>query len=103
MKRALVLALVLIPFTAFSVEVVLGQGFSGLLSLLRREPWAQQLTLDLVIALTLFSCWMFPDARRRGVSPWPYFAGILALGSIGALGYLIHRSLVDHGDAHSTT
>lgn len=33
------------------------------------------------------------DARRFGISPWPYAIAILTTGSIGALAYIIHRSL----------
>ena len=53
----------------------------------------EQMLLDLVIALVLFTFWMFPDARKNGIPAWPYFLLILTLGSIGALAYLTHRGL----------
>ncbi len=34
-----------------------------------------------------------PDAKRRGISPWPYFAVTLVAGSIGILAYLVAREL----------
>ena len=36
---------------------------------------------------------MVPDARRHGLPAWPFVLVTLALGSIGALSYLVVRSL----------
>jgi len=94
MNRKLILpVLVLIPFTAFSVWVSVTQGYTGFLSLAMREPWGLQMLLDLSISLFLFASWMRRDARERGLPFAPYVALCVALGSIGALAYLIHREL----------
>ncbi len=94
MKLRLVLPLVaLFAFGAYSVWVVAGHGYFGFLSLAWREPWAMQMLLDITIAIGLFTCWMIPDARQRGILVWPYLALCLTLGSIGALAYLVHRAL----------
>lgn len=92
MKRFL-LALVLVPFTVFSLGVVFRQGFFGFLTLAWHEPWGMQIFLDLCIALFLVSSWIRKDARERGIPSLPYLLAIPFLGSIGALAYLVHREV----------
>lgn len=92
MKNVLV-ALVLVGFTIFSVEVTLEQGYWGFVTLARREPWGMQILIDLSIALFLVGGWIRRDARERGL-PWvPYLVALPFLGSIGALAYLVHRAI----------
>jgi hypothetical protein len=91
--RLTFLIVLLLAFFGLSVYLVHDQGFFGFLALARRDPWGLQLLLDLTIALSLFLSWMIPDARRRGLPYLPYVLGTLALGSIGALAYLIHREI----------
>ena len=91
--RTLLPLLVLIPFTVFTAHVVIEEGLTGLIDA-HRTGWGQQVFADLVIALTLFLVWMVPDARRHGLPAWLFVLATLLLGSIGALGYLVVRSLV---------
>lgn len=91
--KKIVPALVLLPFTAFSVEVIAQHGYFGFLTLSLREPWALQMLLDLTICLFLVAGWIRRDARARGIVAWPYLLALPFLGSIGALAYLVHRSL----------
>jgi hypothetical protein len=91
--RLIVLVGVLLPFVAYSTWVVIDRGYFGFLRLAAAEPWGMQILVDLVIALSLFAGWMFRDARQRGLTAWPYFVATLALGSVGALAYLIRREL----------
>lgn len=83
---------VLLLFGAYSTYVVLTEGYTGFITLAMAEAWGMQVLLDLTIALVLFATWMFADAKREGISAVPYFVAMLFLGSIGALGYLIHRT-----------
>ena len=87
-----VAALVLAGFGAFSVWVVAGHGYTGFLSLAAREPWALQMLLDLVIACSFAIGWMRQDAKRRGITAWPFVVMTILLGSIGLLGYAIRRT-----------
>jgi hypothetical protein len=91
---ALVAAAVLAVFGVFSVWVVLDQGYTGFLSLAGREPWGLQLLLDLTIALSFAVGWMHGDAKRRGITTWPYLVATLLLGSIGVLAYAVRRGLL---------
>lgn len=90
---ALAAGAVLAAFGAFSLWVVYGHGYTGFLSLAGREPWAMQMLLDLVIALSFAVGWMRADARRRGLASWPYLVVTLALGSIGLLAYVVRRGM----------
>lgn len=91
--QAVAAAVILAAFSAFSLWVVDGHGYTGFLSLAAREPWALQMLLDLVIALSFAVGWMRADARRRGLAWWPYLAATLLLGSIGVLAYVVRRGL----------
>jgi len=84
---------VLVAFSVWTFGIVLDHGYTGFLSLAAAEPWAAQLLVDLVIALSLFLTWMLRDAKSHGIVAWPYLLMTLTLGSIGALAYLVHRTL----------
>jgi hypothetical protein len=92
MKKLLPL-LVLLPFSAYSMFVVVEHGFTGFITLALREPWGMQMFLDLYIALFLVGGWIRRDARERGLPALPYLVALPFVGSVGALGYLVHRSL----------
>jgi hypothetical protein len=82
-------------FTAFSIYTALvaaEQGYTGFLELAMTGGWAAQVFVDLCIALVLFALWMLGDARKHGITVWPYLLAILTTGSVGALAYLIHRT-----------
>jgi hypothetical protein len=90
-RSALVAGVVLAAFTIYSLWVVAGHGYLGFLTLARREPWALQMLLDLAIACSFGLGWMFGDARRRGLTSWPFVPVVVALGSIGLLAYVVWR------------
>jgi hypothetical protein len=89
---ALVAALVLAAFGAFSMWVVVTHGYFGFIALAGREAWALQMLIDLLIALSFAVGWMLGDARKRGIATWPYVVVTVALGSIGILAYCVRRS-----------
>jgi hypothetical protein len=95
MKRTAVVATaILIPFTIYSLWVVAGFGYTGFLSLAAREPWGMQMLLDLVIACSFATGWMFADAKKHALpKPWPFLITTLFLGSIGLLSYAIYRAV----------
>lgn len=93
MHRLIPLLAVLAAFTAYSLWVSFGHGYTGFIELALAEAWGMQMFLDLVIALVLFLVWMVPDGRARRIPTWPYVVATFALGSIGALGYLVHREI----------
>jgi hypothetical protein len=86
------IGLVLADFTAFTAYVVYQYGYAGLLQLALANAATIQVSLDLVIALSLVTLWMWRDARERGVSVVPYLVLTLTLGSIGPLVYLFRRA-----------
>jgi len=90
--KKLLPAIVLLPFTAYSLLVIEQNGYFGFLTLATREPWAMQMLLDLCISLFLVGAWIRADARARGIPAWPYLVALPFVGSIGALAYLVHRA-----------
>jgi hypothetical protein len=96
--KAAIAALVLVPFTAFSLWVVATHGYTGFLSLAGREPWALQMLLDLVIACSFGVGWVVGDARKRGIAAWPYVVMTIVVGSIGILAYVVRRGLAPRGE-----
>src|SRR6185369_12099879 len=93
MAKAIVPLVVLVAFGALTAVLVVDDGYFGFIRLAMRERWALQMLLDVTISVGLFVLWMVPDARARGISPWPYVAACVTLGSLGALAYLVHRGL----------
>jgi hypothetical protein len=81
-------------FTSWSLWVAATHGPLGFLPLASKEPWAAQMLVDLVISLALAMGWLVPDAKRSDISPWPYVALTLLVGSISPLAYLVHRETV---------
>lgn len=77
----------LLPFLAYSLWVTYELGYFGFVTVSAKEPWALQIFLDLVIALTMAIVPMLREVRRRGQSIAPWLIGTLALGSITPLFY----------------
>lgn len=94
MTRMLALALfTLVTFGAFTVYCGVTEGPVGFVSLALSHEWGMQMFLDVGISLAIASLWIVPDAKKHGINPWPYLGACLALGSIAALGYVVHREL----------
>lgn len=89
--RQLFIGAVLLPFATFSLIVVGEVGYIGLWQAGFTSQASLQILLDLCIACGLGSLWLISDARRRGVTAWPWLLAVLALGSIGLLAYLFAR------------
>lgn len=91
--RLVIPLVVLIPFTIFTA-IVGTQGLSPLFELLQ-TGWGLQVFLDLVIAAVISLTYIVPEAKQRGINPWPYVVLTPILGSIALLVYLAHRALVE--------
>ena len=91
--RNFLLFAVFAAFTLYTAIVVMDHGYTGFIELALGGGWGAQVFIDLIIALLLFMTWMLPDARERGIPAAPYAILILGAGSIGALAYLVHRTL----------
>lgn len=89
--KQIVIGIVWVVFTAFSLVIAMEHGFFGFLTLSAREPWALQMLLDLLIALSLFAGFVIKDAKEKGLRAWPRLLAMFVLGSIGALPYLLYR------------
>ena len=90
-RRQWGLTILLLGFLDLTAYAVYVHGLVGLFELATANAVTILLFTDLMIALTLAMVWMWRDARDRGVSPLPYVALTLALGSVGPLLYLIRR------------
>ncbi len=92
-SKAMIAIAILAGFSAYSLWVIAGHGYTGFLSLAGREPWAMQMLLDLVLACSFGVGWMRNDAKRQGLSTWPFVVATVFLGSIGLLGYVAWRGV----------
>ena len=99
--RTFLLIDVFAAFAIYTATVVVNHGYTGFIELALTGGWGAQVFIDLCIALLLFMVWMVPDARDRGLPYVPYVLAILTTGSVGALAYLVHRSLKE--DSASTS
>lgn len=96
--RLVIPLVVFIPFTIFTAIVAVDQGFAPVLELLQ-TGWGAQVFLDLVIAAVISLTYIVPEAKQRGINPWPYVALTPILGSIVLLAYLVHRAVVERRSA----
>jgi len=93
MNRRILAIAILIPFSILSAYAVSKVGYIGIFDYHRHSPAGWQVFVDLVIACVLMLVWLIPEARRNGISPWPYVGVTVFLGSFGPLLYLlIHGS-----------
>jgi hypothetical protein len=97
--RTFLLLDVLLLFLGYSLWVIAGIGYVGFFREALSSPVGIQLVADILIACTLGLLWMRGDARQSGVPFAPYLALTLVLGSVGLLGYLLHRELRARGTA----
>ena len=91
--RLFLLTAVFAAFTIYTTVVVVDHGYIGFLKLAMAGGWGAQVFIDLCIALLLFTFWMVRDARERAIPAAPYVLAVLTTGSVGALAYLVHRTL----------
>lgn len=85
------LSLLLAAFLALTGYAVYQHGIVGVFELMLANSVTTLAFMDLAIALSLVTVWMWGDARRRGRSAIPYVLVTLALGSAGPLLYLLTR------------
>jgi hypothetical protein len=83
------LSLVLLDFLGLNAYVVYHYGYIGFFRMVLANAATTAVLVDLVIALSLITVWMWRDARERGVSVLPYALLTLLLGSAGPLAYLV--------------
>ena len=69
--KPLVLGLVLLDFAAFTLYAVMQHGYVGFFELAMANSATQLMFFDLCIALSLFTIWMWSDARQRSIGFWP--------------------------------
>lgn len=89
--RSMSVLAVLVPFGVLTVVALADVGYVGLFAAQLRSWGGVQVLLDLVILGALACLWMIGDARRTGLSPWPFVAITLVAGSFGPLLYLLAR------------
>ncbi|HEY2389491.1 MAG TPA: DUF2834 domain-containing protein [Candidatus Binatia bacterium] len=84
--------LVLADFVALTAYAVWHYGYLAFFDVHAMNAINAQIFVDLCLALSMVSIWMWQDARARGVSALPYLVVTLFLGSIGPLLYLFRRA-----------
>ncbi len=93
MSKVVVPLVVFLVFTTYSVLVSLEHGPLGFIPAHSVGGWPTQVFLDLGLMAVGFLTLAAPDARRRGITFWPYLLATLTLGSIGMLAYFVRRGL----------
>jgi len=92
MVRRLVWTLLFLDFLALNVWVVAAGSWAELVRYFTHlGPFGVLGAVDLSLALTMGIAWMWTDARKKGVSPWPYAVATVATGSLGLLAYLVRH------------
>jgi hypothetical protein len=87
--RLLGLIVVIGVFGVLSALALLDVGYWGIFAPHFQSLGGGQVFADLVILAVLACMWMVPDARARGISPWPFVLATALAGSFGILFYLV--------------
>ena len=94
--KKLALFFVFADFTAYTLWVAAnGGGISEIVGLFSINPWIGQVTLDLVVALSMVAVWIWHDAKAHGRNPIPWLIGIACTGSVATLAYFAFRPSTD--------
>ena len=80
-----------IPFLLLTIYAVSQVGYWGIFEYHLHSPAGWQVITDLVVALILLLTFLVPDAKSRGMNPWPWVIATFLLGSLSPLAYLIVR------------
>lgn len=89
MTKRLLWTLGLTGFMSVNVYAFVAGDLAGLVRYLENlGPWGVLATIDLLAALSVGVAWTWVDARRKGLSPWPWALLTLGTGSVGLLAYL---------------
>jgi Terpene cyclase DEP1 len=75
-------------FLVLSVRAVLDGGPLGFWPEHIRNPWGNQIWVDLLLAVSIGWFFMVPKARSVGMRPYPWLVLVVATGSIGFLAML---------------
>jgi len=88
--RALV-AIALAGFLGLTARALSHYSYVEFLQAATANAVVNVLFFDLVICLGLIAVWIYRDARRLGIAPWPYIAIGASFGVAGPLLYLLRR------------
>ena len=88
-----------LPFLLLTIYAVSQVGYVGIFDYHRHSPAGWQVFADLVVALLLLLTFMIPDAKERGMNPWPWVVATFLMGSLGPIAYFIFRREKSGGSA----
>jgi hypothetical protein len=91
MRNRALITIVLAGFLALTARALSHYGYLEFLEAATENAVVSVLFFDLVICLGLIAVWIYQDARRFGMSPWPYIALDASFGAAGPLLYLLRR------------
>jgi len=94
MLKRIALALLFIDFMALSAWATWEVGYFGIFAVAASGPGEAQVFADLCVALTFGCAWMVGDARKRGVTVWPWLLAVPFLGSIPVITYAVAREFL---------
>ena len=86
------LVLVLLDFTALTAWALFTGSLGQTLTQIGSSPWMIQISVDLCIAASFGTAWMWRDAKERGINPLPWALAVVPTGSLALLAYAVRRS-----------
>ncbi len=87
----IILGLVLLDFLALTAWAVADHGYLSFFEAMMANAATITAGVDLVIALSLITVWMWRDAQASGRNVLPYVGLTALLGCVGPLAYLVLR------------
>ncbi len=106
-QKEIILWIVLASFVALTGYTIYSEGLTAFVptatAIATGSAWGLQVLVDFVLAVAIALGFIVFDARRKGLSYWPFVALTLCLGSIGLLGYLVYRERAEATSAGEGT
>ena len=84
----------LLVHTVITVLASIDYGYVGLWKHALADWGARQILSDLMVSCLLLTAFIVPDAKKHGITPWPYVIATAPMGSFAPLVYLLHREWV---------
>lgn len=91
-KKKIIVLVAFVGFLALNIAAMAKHGLAGVIpALTTGNLWSTTFNVDLVLALSMVMVWMVQDARKHGMSVFPYLLITLTTGSLGPFLYLLRR------------
>ncbi len=103
--KKMLVGLVYVDFLALTGYALFAESPTAVWEAITHNWWSVQIFVDLCVAATFATVWMWRDAKRHGINPLPYALAVVPTGSVALFAYAMRRPWAqsEAGVAHAAT